>query len=300
MSLSAIEIVNRALTKIGSKRISSLDDPIEEAAVAKTMFDIVRDAELMSHSWTFAKRRMLLAAEDVKPVWGWELQYLLPSFCLRLLEVAGWPASSNSNLTMSENRPFVQEHNRILTNRQYLMDVGCLCDVTDPELPPADDGPDRPPDPGSLPFSAVQFRGINTAIALASQKIPAVSVDPTSTGLVDTVPFDSGDSIYQASFGINSTGCGCMRVKQALALPILYIHKEEVTAHWHPLFTEAFACKLAIELCERLSGDTSKRELAWREYDRAIATARQINALGMPPKVLQDGTWMVAHMRGVM
>lgn len=292
MSLSQIDIVNRALTKIGSKRITSLSDQTEEATVAASLFDIVRDSELMAHSWTFAKRRILLAPEDTKPVWGWDLQYLLPSFCLRLLEVMGWPASLGANLIMNENRPFVQEHNRILTNKQYLVASGCVKEVVPPD--PNEPDPNEP-----APAMARMARSISTEIGLAQNTVPGVSISPKVEGMVNAVPTDIGDSVYQASFGINSE-CGCQKIEKGYALPILYIHREEVTAHWHPLFAEVMACKLAIEMCERLSGDTSKRQLAWQEYDRTLKTAKLINALGMPPKVLQDGTWMMAHMRGVM
>jgi len=232
MAFSKIDIINRALTKIGQNRIASLDDDDERAVVAASIFDMVRDAELMAHSWSFAKRRTLLTPETTRPAWGWQYQFLIPPFCLRILEAGPWPHAAMGSPIISENRPFVIENNRILTNRTFKLDGGYYTKI---------------------------IGGGDEETEFVQEKIP-----------------------------------------DGPALPILFIYQEKMTANYHPLFVEALCCKLAVEMCERITGDGSKREMAWKEYEQAVKTARLINALGLPPKAIQDGPLMLAHARGVI
>ena len=43
MPLTAVELCSAALMKLGAQPIASLDDPSAEAAVARTLYPIVRD-----------------------------------------------------------------------------------------------------------------------------------------------------------------------------------------------------------------------------------------------------------------
>lgn len=198
-----IEIVNWALAKIGAAGITSLDDSGEAAKVAAAVYDSVRDTEIAAHAWNFAKTRAMLPAETETPTFGWQHQYLLPADCLRLLQAGPWPMPVMAQLILNDQRDFVVENNRILTNR----------------------GP---------------------------------------------------------------------------ALPVLYLKRETDPTVYPPPFCDALACRLAVEMCERLTASNSNRELAWREYDQAVRQARRVNAIGLPPQIIQDGTWMLAHERGVM
>ncbi len=198
-----VDIVNRALSKLGDMRISSLGDPTKAAGLAASLFDILRDAEISAHSWNFAKARAVIPAEADKPAFGWEFQYILPSDCLRVLEAGPWPQSVMADYVGSDTSQFTFEDGRILTNLGPVLNLRYLRRVTDPEFFP-------------------------------------------------------------------------------------------------PTFVEALACKLAAEMAEALTGSNSKRELAWKEYDQAVRLARRINAIGLPPQMVQDDTWMLAHRMGVL
>ena len=198
-----VEIVNRALSKLGDMRISSLDDGSKSAAVASSMFEMVRDAETAAHSWNFAKTRKKIPAEVETPAFGWEYQYLLPTDCLRVLEAGPWPAAVMGNYIGRDTRSFIIEGQRLLTNLGPALDLIYLQRITDAGLFP-------------------------------------------------------------------------------------------------PVFVEVLACKLAVEMAESLTGSNSKRELAWNEYERAVSLAKRLNAIGLPPVAVQDDTWMVAHLDGVM
>ena len=198
-----VDIVNRALTKLGDERISSLSDGTKAAAVASSLYEMVRDRELAAHSWNFAKARKKLAALADKPAFGWDWQYLLPADYLRLLEAGPWPQADMSGYVGGDHRPSVVEGQHILAHQGPVMNLVYLRKVEDPGLFP-------------------------------------------------------------------------------------------------PIFIEALACKLAVEMAESLAGSNSKRQLAWDEYQMAVAEAKRINAIGLPPVTVQDDTWMVAHQMGVI
>ncbi|MDN7751741.1 hypothetical protein [Burkholderia gladioli] len=84
---SQVGIANRALTKLGSARITQLDEDSKAAATIASMYDDVLDACLSEHIWAFAKARAQLAALADAPLFGFEFQYRLPADYLRMLQV---------------------------------------------------------------------------------------------------------------------------------------------------------------------------------------------------------------------
>jgi hypothetical protein len=84
---SAVEISNRALSKLGEQRITSLDDNTKPARAMKARFDLLRDAELASYAWRFAVTRTTLAASSAVPAWGYARIFPRPVDDLRPLRV---------------------------------------------------------------------------------------------------------------------------------------------------------------------------------------------------------------------
>lgn len=83
---SATEVVNMALDHLRMETITSIDDPIETAEVAKRHYQACFDAVLQDHSWSFAKRGEVLAklTESVPP---WRHAYAAPSDLLAPIRV---------------------------------------------------------------------------------------------------------------------------------------------------------------------------------------------------------------------
>lgn len=84
------------------------------------------------------------------------------------------------------------------------------------------------------------------------------------------------------------------------ALNLVYLRRVTDPGFYPPVFIEALAARLAVEMAESLTGSNSKRELAWKEYEQAVRQARRVNAIEKPPQAVQDDTWMAAHMMGVI
>lgn len=82
---SEVDICNRALQKLGAKRITSLSEDSVNARACNAAYSIVRDAELRKHPWNFAIQRANIAADSTEPDWGRANSFTLPADFIRLL-----------------------------------------------------------------------------------------------------------------------------------------------------------------------------------------------------------------------
>jgi hypothetical protein len=81
-------------------------------------------------------------------------------------------------------------------------------------------------------------------------------------------------------------------------LHIRYMARITDPTLFDPCFVQAFACRLAIELCEPLSAAANKRQLLAQEYRDAMFTAMRINAMEQPPEPLASSSWLQARLPG--
>jgi hypothetical protein len=86
MAVDQVAICNLALIKVGSFRISSIDEDTKPAILLKAIYEQKRDTMLRAHRWNFATKRSTLAPNATTPDFGFDYQYDLPSDCLRVLE----------------------------------------------------------------------------------------------------------------------------------------------------------------------------------------------------------------------
>jgi hypothetical protein len=197
---SQVEIANRALTKLGAARIISFADDNKQSRSVNSMFNVVRDAELRAHLWSFTIKRDSLPALTTTPAWGYDYEYQLPSDCLRLLEVDDiYPGPNLDDYRNANTQEFTIEGRKILTNK------------------------DAP-------------------------------------------------------------------------LKIRYVSRVADTTQWDATFVEAFACRLAMEMCEDLTQSNSKKESVKDDYDTAIMMAIRANAIELPPQDLPDDSWVMSRL----
>lgn len=197
---SQVEIANRALTKLGAARIISLDDDVKQARSVKSMFDIVRDAEMRAHIWSFTVKRKSLAALSSTPDWGFDYEYQVPPDYLRILQVNDiYPGPSLDDYRNAATAEYSIENKKILAN-----------------------------------FAA--------------------------------------------------------------PLKIRYIARIEDTSLWDATFIEAFASRLAMEMCEDLTQSSTKKTDAQNDYKRALTDAIRSGAVEQPPVDLPDDSWMLSRL----
>lgn len=130
---SVTQLANRSLQKLGAQsRLTSIDDSIKTARVLKEAYDQVRRRELRANVWNFSKTRVNLPAELTTPAFGFTKQYVLPSDCLRVLQVGRTRVDLASlDYRAGGETQFVIENRRILTNLASPLSVLYIADVTD-------------------------------------------------------------------------------------------------------------------------------------------------------------------------
>ena len=85
MAVSDVQIANRALQKLGAKRIESLTQDHPNARSLNACYELVRDAELRRYDWGFAISRASIAADSSDTLWGGWNRFTVPNDFLRLL-----------------------------------------------------------------------------------------------------------------------------------------------------------------------------------------------------------------------
>ena len=88
MASSAVQIANLALTRIGQKPITSLDDTNNAAILVKTQYDDMRRAVLQTLPWTFAKADAELAELDDVTSRKYDHVYQLPVKALYVVDTS--------------------------------------------------------------------------------------------------------------------------------------------------------------------------------------------------------------------
>lgn len=90
-----IDVCNFALTVLGDKKITSIEDESDRAETLEALYYIARDAVLEEAEWTFATRRFKPAAHATAPEWGWSTAFPIPSDILRVTSVdKNWTEAS--------------------------------------------------------------------------------------------------------------------------------------------------------------------------------------------------------------
>lgn len=132
---SNVEIANRALTKIGTNRIISLDDNTKEAREVKSMFAIVRDAELRAHNWHFTIKRTSLPAHADVPAFGFARQFRLPADNIKALQIGEfYPGVDLSDYVNGDNAEYRIENGFILTDYPAPLKYRYVARIEDPSL----------------------------------------------------------------------------------------------------------------------------------------------------------------------
>lgn len=130
---SITQLANRTLQKLGAQsRLTSIDDNVKTARVLKESYDQVRRRELRANVWNFSKKRVGLPSEVTTPAFGFTKQYVLPSDCLRVIQVGQVRVDLSSvDYRAGGETPFRIEDGRILTNLGSPLYILYIGDITD-------------------------------------------------------------------------------------------------------------------------------------------------------------------------
>ena len=99
---SEVDICNRAMQKLGAKRMVSLTENIKSARECNLAYAIVRDSEMAKRQWTFALARKVIAPDSETPAFEFSYQFTLPGDCIRPLkerDTTSWSVEGRKLLT---------------------------------------------------------------------------------------------------------------------------------------------------------------------------------------------------------
>lgn len=117
-SQSEIDIINRALSKIGDNRIASRDENNNRARLMDSLYEGVRDELLRECPWNFATARDSLAADPDAPLYEWATAFDVPADLLYMVSTENHSA-------------YRLEGNQILSNQENSLKITYIRRVTD-------------------------------------------------------------------------------------------------------------------------------------------------------------------------
>ncbi len=122
---SKVDICNRALSRVGARRITSLTQDVKRARACDSAWEQVRDEVLRAAPWNCVTERVQLPELGTTPAFGFDHQYAWPSDALRIVEVI-------------TTYRWVVESKKILTDEGAPIDVRYIKQETDPNQYDAD------------------------------------------------------------------------------------------------------------------------------------------------------------------
>ncbi len=117
-------MVNKALSLLGTRPLTSLEDEGDVALTMKTHYYIERDAMLEEVDWSFSIRRFTPARLAAAPDFGFPNAFAIPSDIMRIITVDY--SADAFNISRSASQPsrtqaeYVVESGQILTDREVI------------------------------------------------------------------------------------------------------------------------------------------------------------------------------------
>ena len=129
----SINIINRALIKLGQPTISSTSqDP--NGRVYGIVYQDLRDWLLASHPWRFAIKRAVLARDEEKPISGFAYAYTLPGDFLSLYRFGEYFKTPNySDNIISSDERYSIEGDKILCDQKEELQITYVAKIEDPD-----------------------------------------------------------------------------------------------------------------------------------------------------------------------
>ena len=124
--------------------------------------------------------------------------------------------------------------------------------------------------------------------ALPTDFMQAVQInDFYATQGLDT--FQTGDSAFYRIMG------PWIETVYSSPLPFVYIRQITDASLFTPLFIQVLVLRIAVEVCESLAQDTTKKGSLEQQYMKAVHDAMRANEIQDPPEHFTDDTWLASR-----
>jgi hypothetical protein len=127
---SRIDIVNRALVKIGTGRIAALDESSEPARLQAIVFESLAKTMLRRQAWSFSIARSTLGLVAGPPINSWLATYNLPTDCLRLIQYNDYYVDQGMAPGINSADPLYVIEGRQLRSRESTVNIRYVKDLS--------------------------------------------------------------------------------------------------------------------------------------------------------------------------
>ena len=268
---TTLEIANQALLRVGAEPITALTSSNERARAVNASWDFVRREVLRSHSWNSATRRRQLVAENPPPKWGFTASHPVPPKCLRILSVDSlkdWRVEGDRVITDTTATPTYQAKNTI-------------------------DSAPTAADPVSINSTAHGY-STGDVVMVESAGMTELNDRHFSITVVDADNFTLDDE-DGASHTVATGGT----VKKVLSGLIKVRYIKDLDAGTDGLFDpdleQILSLRLAIEIVERVTDSTTKRQALMTEYGAMIDAARSHDGQEQSDVEFEEDAWITAR-----
>lgn len=79
-------------------------------------------------------------------------------------------------------------------------------------------------------------------------------------------------------------------------LAVKYVSNVTDSSQFSPLFVQAVGCRLAMDLCQKLTGSGSLKESIRADYKQILAAALRSDAIQKPPVQPPDNSWINSRL----
>lgn len=273
---SALDIANRALSRLGDYRISAYPAVAADGKPGRAVnaaFTLVRDEVLADHPWNRSTKRAVLAATQ-KTITG---------------ATAASPVVVTSNGHGLANGTFVVitgvvGMTQLNGNRYKLANVAAntfeLQTVTGVNV----DGSAYTAYSSGGTATVAPAWGYGVQFDLPSDCLRVLELESQAP---DTWLVESGKLVTDLASSDSTSS--------STTVAIRYIWQNTDVTTYDPLLVSAFSARLAAEMAEELTNSSGKRELAWGEYGAILSRAKGADAREQTPAAIGDDTWITCR-----
>lgn len=134
------------------------------------------------------------------------------------------------------------------------------------------------------------------AYPLPGDFIRLVSLEENSTPYVWAGEPDWTIAAHPSTSAADAPMISALLTDYTAPLKVSYIQQVTDPDRMHPLFREALAARIAMELAQPITQDANKRAAAANEYAVGISRAAMVDAIMAPPDETTAEPWLTARM----
>jgi hypothetical protein len=266
---SDLDVVNRALSRLGAARVGQLSDDTKNARAARSALDVVRFEVLTDHPWNCATRRVSFYANEFS------------------ITAAAWVGASSryrvtlGQHTLREGDPVTISGVDAPTELNGSFVVGAATSTTIDILDPATglyvDG---------SAFAAWTSGGAALLNGLFDHSYQYELPDDCLRVLEIDGQSDTDWAVENGRLATDFTA----------PLKVRYIWRNEDTETYPPLLVSALAARLAQELALEIVDSPQKSAQAEEAYRRILSRAKLADGQEQTPATLDELSWVTARL----